>query len=638
MEDYPNKENISEIIKNYDKETEEIFEKIKITENNKEKFDLYEKLFERNDTKEEYILAYLLFMKTYDKDNFKNILIQKQIFISENNYKNNFNDQIENRKTARQKFLEYFEYLINLNLNSDEDKFKFIGYLFNIMRTEPNIELKTKNEITWDNEELYLNNLYLFLIDNIIKTMKRYGVIPEDGNYNHINYNSDFYTKYIKRLKQFLNNVNNNFKKKFKNLELEKIEDKLLFEDFVQFISTYYFKDSNINDYINMWRETFVPLKKEEKINNFSFFVKSNENEEIDFNYDDKFDKIEIKNKLNNEKIIIYEIDKYVFNCLCPNIISAGFDQDMIDWFKIKYLKPIFYNEDLFVAKKKDIWREIIYKILNSNTYIEIKNTLYNNQSNYFNEDIIKTIVNKIRYISYKTSFFGITNNNTLRIYEYGIYSEKIENKSITLLIYYGGHIIVNIHEIGGYINAKLHNFYCNNTDLQNSPKISDKEQHLFSNYAILREHESGESVEIKFFGKIVNDLTIREALYILNIDNYQKSLEDFKNDFNECNKKNIEELLNNDNLSKILFQLDIDKNEVKNNINNESYPISNVSKQKGPNRYPIIGHRHPFSFYDNSDWLENFLSYARDNNIKDEDLLNEFLSFKKKDKNKKLV
>ena len=113
---------------------------------------------------------------------------------------------------------------------------------------------------------------------------------------------------------------------------------------------------------------------------------------------------------------------------------------------------------------------------------------MYKNKklNNFFNDkDLLEKIIDKIRYISYKTTFFGVTNTNTLRIYEYGIFSNIIENKSILLLIYYGGHIVVNIHEIGGHIYVKLENFYCCNYDYLSSPKIDKHEEKLFSDYAI---------------------------------------------------------------------------------------------------------------------------------------------------------
>ena len=678
-----------------------IFDEIKNTKDDNKKYDLFKQLLEKNDTKEEYILEYLKFMSNYDKNNFKKILYKRQIFISEENYNANFKDILKDRKPARKKFLDYFDFIRNINLYSEKDKFLFVAHILTLAKIEPYISLKTKKEITWDNKELYMNNLYLFLIENIIKVISRYHIIKnevkedkeeeeEEGEEEDeeqikekekeknqelekkeeekkenmkqevenneenkkkeiendiknkeediINYSKNlslFCQFYAGYLQLFLIGTNKNFNIRFKNLELQTNEDKLLFEDYIQFISTYSFDYEDIDNYIKLWNETFVSLNKKEKMNILSYNVKMNPINLFEFYYDDKKDELQIKNILSNEEIKINEIDKYVFSCLFPNIINLGINKDRIDWVKNKYMKPIFYDKDLFVSKKKNTWRKLIYKILKSNTYVEIKKSLYkNNQINYFeDEDIIKNIIDNIRYVNYKTIYLGITNNNTLRIYEYGIYDKKKINKSISMLIYYGGHIIVNIHEIGGHINVKLQNFYPTNSKNKDSPKILQKEKYLYTKGAINKKHESGESVEIKFFGKVVQDLTIREAIYVLTIDNYEKSLEEFRTGFSECNKISIDKLLDNKNLSNLLIDLDIEEKEIIKDINNDPYPIYNGAKLKEPTRYPVIGNRHPLSFYENINWLDNFLSYARKNNIQEENILKEFFAYMNQEK-----
>lgn len=123
--------------------------------------------------------------------------------------------------------------------------------------------LKTKNEITWNNnEELYLNNIYLNRLGNIVKTMNQY-----NGKGDILN--SNFFKKYIPYLIEFLVLTNTNFKIKFWNLELKNIEDKLLFTDYIHFLSTYTFDELD-DEYINIWNETFVPLTIKEKIDNLN--------------------------------------------------------------------------------------------------------------------------------------------------------------------------------------------------------------------------------------------------------------------------------------------------------------------------------------------------------------------------------
>ena len=644
---------ILDIIKNHEHDTKEIINQIKTKEI--EIKELYQKLLEKNDTNEDYNLRYLLFMKEYFNNEFKDILMKRQLFISEKNYNKYFKDEIPERKTAREKFLSFFEYLRKINLQENKDKFLLLDYLLTIAKNESIIKLKTKSEITWDNEELYLNHLYFFMINNILLILKKYNLIPEDYLNNEkdekkgekeekkenkkeiekekesklnllnkdIYYNSPFFTFYMSNLKAFLLSIWNNFEKRFKDLKLEKIEDKLLFEDFIQFISTVTFNASYFVYHIDIWNESFVDLTEVEIKEIIDSFNELNEEMKIEYKYDDKLDKMEINNDLTGSQIIINGVKKYAFKSLFNNIISAGFNQTYFDDVKIKYLKPSFYDQDLFVNEKKDVWGDILFEILNSKIFKEIIKCLYGDkqQNNFFNDkDLVKNIIDKIRYISYKTNFFGDTNNNnnTLRIYEYGLYSDEAIYKSISLLIFYGDHIIINIHEFAGNINAKLHNFYCDTDEFLNLPKIS-----------------SIESVETKFFGKIVYELTIKEALYVLNIDNYKKSQEEFKDGFEKCKKESIEDLLKSQNLLEFLTKLDIDINEIRKCKRNESYPLYNKEKAIGQNKCPSNVRRHPLTFYENLDYLEEFFSYARSNNIKDADLVYELFTFKDKKKKK---
>ena len=250
----------------------------------------------------------------------------------------------------------------------------------------------------------------------------------------------------------------------------------------------------------------------------------------------------------------------------------------MIEWIKNKYMKPSYYNEKLFVSRTKNIWRKLIFNILNSDSYNEIRKSLCeSNQINFFiDEEIINKIIDSIRYITYHTNDYDDTHANTLRIYEYGIFNKDIDNESISLLIYYASNIVVNIHKIGGLINIKLKHYYN-----KKSPKILEDKNNLNILYTTSRDQELGENIEIKLFGKVLYTLTIKEALYILNIDNYKKCVKEFKKDFCDCDSKDIAEILNNNNLQELLPKLDINIKEVIKNETNKAYPFSDDLKQK---------------------------------------------------------
>lgn len=52
---------------------------------------------------------------------------------------------------------------------------------------------------------------------------------------------------------------------------------------------------------------------------------------------------------------------------------------------------------------------------------------------------------------------------------------------------------------------------------------------------------ESGKNLERLLFKRILYTMTLSECIYLLNEKNYDKSLEDFRDDFNEIKEKDIE-------------------------------------------------------------------------------------------------
>lgn len=55
-----------------------------------------------------------------------------------------------------------------------------------------------------------------------------------------------------------------------------------------------------------------------------------------------------------------------------------------------------------------------------------------------------------------------------------------------------------------------------------------------------LKFKEGGYYIEMALFGRVIQNLSYGEVLYILNKDNYSKSLEDFRNGFIELSQKDI--------------------------------------------------------------------------------------------------
>ena len=341
MELSENKDKIIEEINKYKLKIENISLEIKKSSDFEQKVKLYHEILSIDNTQEKYILEYLLYLKEMNNQyksqtNFVKELERLQICISDNNYNQFFKEYP--RKNARKKILNFISLIKDSPLKSNEQKSKLIAE-FNFLILEiDKIKMNNKKKITWDNEELFLYSLYEFLVLNVAQLIIYYNKtninskIFQDKEYNEINnklknekneseikilnirknsillLHSKFY-EYIDYMQKFLVYVEKYFREKFGNLKLDAYNDKLLFEDYIHFLSTYKFKENSSNSF---WKETFVPLNLEEKKNILQV------NFEIKFDLSQDGKELKISDDYNN--YIIIEVDKY--NLMCVNFLD----------------------------------------------------------------------------------------------------------------------------------------------------------------------------------------------------------------------------------------------------------------------------------------------------------------------------
>ena len=232
-------------------------------------------------------------------------------------------------------------------------------------------------------------------------------------------------------------------------------------------------------------------------------------------------------------------------------------------------MKTNFYKTDLFVCNTKEYWKQLLIDIFRSKAYKEVRNSLFTqSQVDFFLvDDIIKNIIDNVKFFIYNTSFIGDTNNNNNTIYEYGNFNLEIENKSVALLIYYGFHIIINIQEIGGNLNIK-YQYYISLNEVFHFPDIREDLKKLYTVSGRIKNRESRENIEIGLFGQVKETLTIKEALFILNKNNYSLTSNKFRTNFEKCNNQKLSELLNED-MKVFLKKLEIDPSKLDESDNN---------------------------------------------------------------------
>lgn len=636
---------ILEEINKYQKDIDRFLNNIAQTKNDKIKINLYKNILSLDNTKEKYVLDYLLCIKRmvgnkeYKNVDYENEVTKYEICLSEENYQTNFKEI--SRTNARKKILEFFDFIKNCSFNTDEEKIILISRLSYFLHKLNNSFNNTKM-VTWQNEELYLNYLYKFLINSICNLIAYFnteymsGNLLEDEEYKKINEkfgieiknnketkNSTFssinYLKnklfiyflskekffdYIKIMKSFLKKVDKSFNEKFKDLAFKDMKDKLLFEDYINFLSTYKFENY---EYVPFWMESFVPLnldKKKEIINEYNKNNCEFEDNDINFELSQDGAKLKISDDTNCFSI---DIDKYVLTKLKN---EARYDSLEILKRKInQYIKPNYYQEELFVCKTKDHWKKLLIKIFQSKVYKQARDSIFTQpQIDFFKIDnIISEIIDNLKFFVYNTSFLGNTNKDRTNIYEYGNYNVNIENKSISLLIFYGFHVIINLHEIGAHLYIKYQNYFSLNEN-SCSPKLNSENLDLYSPSAIKRRKESVEQLEIELFGNIKNELTIKEALFILNKDNYELSKIEFKEKFLNCNSKSLKDLIDT-NLKQFLSNLGINSLELKENDKTVyKYPFDRGANFHKYSNINTNRARHPLCFYyDDTNFIKDF-------------------------------
>ena len=633
---------ILEEINQYKKDIQKYLLEIQNTSDLEKQKDLYMKILNIDNTNETYVVNYLLCQKKLgalnkkSEENYMNEVKKYHICISCEKYNEHFKEI--DRENSKQKILSFIKFIKDCSINNEKEKTDLVGFFFLIHMKIESIGFNNKKKVTWDNKELYLYCLYEFLIFSVTHLLIYYNKIdltPEILNneeYKKICHELDSeiekqkqnkeidnlikiqslkirkiifllnhanFFKYIKNMKKFLNDVDKNFNQRFKNLELDNKDDQTLFEDYIHFLATYKFDNF---DYVSLWNSTFVPLSLEEKkkIINVNFKIK--------FELSEDGKKLKISDEDNSDNSDFIEADKYDLEDLIYFSKNKS-DIKSFKWTINKYIKPIYYEEELFVCKTKEYWKQLLIDIFQSNAYTEVRNSLFNqSQIDFFMvNSIISEIIDNIKFFIYNTLFFGETNNMTNTIYEYGNYNVEIKNKSISLLIFYGFHIIINLHEIGGHLNIK-YQYYIFLKDEYCSPKIDkNSNENYYTKFAKEREKESGETIEIGLFGKVKSELTIKEALFILNKDNYALNAKEFKKKFTACNSESLDNLIN-ENLKTFLLNLGINPEDLDKNDNTSySYPINRKTNETVVYRENKL--RHPISFYyDNPELRNDFI------------------------------
>jgi len=507
----------------------------------------------------------------YSLKEFVDRLMSKIVFYSkESQYKNLKNDLISYYNTEIEKLKIQ---ILNVQYGNDNDK-EIDKELDKEKDKEKVLEIDKKEKI-----------------ENLNKKIEEY-----KGRMLNIGFNEGgFFSKYLNNFYYFLLSIKDTYLKDFCKKKFLKKEEQDIFEHFMLFISSYDFEE--IPDYmISVWKYSFLDLDESEKDEIFRDFIKKKNPKEFSRLGKDKIKIIFAKNI--KEVIIINNINDYEIENLFNKIkISGNFNENEC----IKFVKINKINNHIYIKKIMNEWISFNIHIFNLLAIQSLYNILFDNQDNsLFQGNELKIIIENITYFVFPTDFSGLTKRKTMKIYEYGamiwIDGEEDFSKIITLAF----SLVCNMHEIIGHYNIG-YQAYSNPKEAKkfDSPKIDPT---IASKYAEDRGFkEAGENIEIQLFGRKITFLTLKEALFILNSDNYKVHYQTFRKNFMECNSKkiSIDEKFKDTLVN--AFKINIDKINTK--VNKE-ISIDDYIKRKVEQKSYAVKGSHPPNF--NIDGVNN--------------------------------
>ena len=357
-----------------------------------------------------------------------------------------------------------------------------------------------------------------------------------------------------------------------KSLKSKDIEDKQKV-DFIKNVVNSFLNNQFLEKQITY--ERLIPLlhfldeEEEKDINQYNFFYNLINAKKLD-----DYELIAIVNENNfsmqkDSKIIAKgELYKYPNDLCFQNIFlnkNLPFPYDKCELYNFEYLKknpPLKIDIDkikdfLRIVFKTNVFQDLFSLLTGRKDYNEIYNS---NMINYIIDNIKFLPLNYSNTSAFFDHFSFVTYISTMKkiIFHNTKETIKFEKKIIPTLE--NGVIIENeFHEFG-------HSFYTTISFIGNKESLMDTPRK--KNFKL---REGGYYVEIALFGKILKTLSYEEACYILNVNNYNKSLEEFRNDFEEKKENDL-------NIEGPFSNLNLTQDEI---IERKNYSISNRGDKK---------------------------------------------------------
>ena len=506
----------------------------------KQKYQMLKSAIFFDNNNEKIMEEYLKIEKMLNKEEYdKNILIYKY-HISPKTY---FNITGENKKSSKDLLLEVFDILKNYKIETEltkelEEKEKINNYFYKIKNKKLSI---TENLIFSidTNLELSLYEAYIILFSEINKKI---------GN-----------------LWKIINDKTLTFESKLKNICPDKEYDRIkqlrdeykVNEGIAILFRTRFFKKIlvYIKDYVTELESVIKKCLELKDIKRDFYMllfiiveikmIITHEKKPI---YTDKI-KNYITESINNDElntiiskypIDIKNLDKYYIKDILDEI-KKNENLELNKLMLYKFIKLEYFNDNNIIQDHINFIRKFNEKISKSKTILDALYQLYPifKSNKLFESEFILNLFQNALKKCYFFPFRGKKGAISLR--KSGTLLFFIPNKTnideinldvdldrkIYLIGNLGVFIYIEFHEVLGYFLRVILSYILDYNFL--SPRGPETGC-----------NESGECIEYILFGKRVPNFSVKQLLYLLDFNNYNKSLNTFRKEFNEINNSPI--------------------------------------------------------------------------------------------------
>ena len=457
-----------------------------------------------NNTDKDIISLYLnfikendLYVKNYDFEAFdKEIKIYKFLFTKEEAERFKKGIKLQSEKDILLKFLIELSNIADDNGNANEND---INKIFTKVENEKKQIIYFNYPIDFSNQELYYYKIYILLIIQISKAKK----LDKEKKKKYIINKSDV-------AKIILDN------KVLQNPKIINSEDKM-----------------NILVLLIL----FENLDKQKSSLNFNRLLQE---EEISYSelkkhiIDNKLGKIKEEKEyiyLENEPGILYQL--YPSEICIKNLTKSSLNSitNTIEVDHFKTLEKLLEKNSItpYIGKIKNF----LLKIIDSRVYKEAIEELFpdyhTNLLGINLDDIKECIKSRIKYYPYQ------------RLGNSGL-TDKLSSISFipVFLNVYAPAIFKPILKCGALIENSMHELNHLNQNIIYF-RGSDKSLFYTPKREWLKGEDGGENMEEILFGEKIDMLKLLESFYILNELNYEQSLKDFRKNFQDLTKNNVD-------------------------------------------------------------------------------------------------